>query len=301
MNLHTRLLLVIGLSYATFHFDVGADEQAQHRLAEKIHTLGGLEQGYTDSTFFIANLKLALSLTVNDFGDFELIHETLPMHPLREFKSLASGNLDVIWSMTSIYRETIAIPVRVPLTYGLFGCRLIVANSDGQLFAGQNFNLSHLKNKLAAQGPGWPDTDILRHNGFNVYTTSVSADIYQLLERGSFDYFPRSILEIDQELISQNRNFYIESKNVLYYPTAMYLFVSPENPKLARRLTVGLQRATENGSRRALFDKYLLQKPSAKNLVTKTVHVLNNPFLTEETRSVLASNKLAIQIDNKLH
>lgn len=81
----------------------------------------------------------------------------------------------------------------------------------------------------------------------------------------------------------------------------MYFFVSPKKPVLAERLTVGLNRATEDGSRKALFDQYLMRKPSAISLNAKTVFVLDNPLLTNETRGVLASNKLAIQFDKKLH
>ncbi|MCX4029761.1 hypothetical protein H0A36_18915 [Endozoicomonas sp. SM1973] len=54
----------------------------------------------------------------------------------RAFLSLGR-QLDVVWSMTSIERETLFTPVRIPLLKGLLGHRIfIIRNGEEQRFEG---------------------------------------------------------------------------------------------------------------------------------------------------------------------
>ena len=295
-------LFVLSFMVSPCTFAATLESNSAINTIERIHTLGGIEQGYYDQSLFLNNLKMALEATKEDFGAYQLTHETLPMEQRREFKSLATGKLDIIWSMTSKPREQVGIAIRTPLAYGIYGYRLLLTNTQDSIITDQRAPLESLKSKVAVQGPTWPDTEILRYNGFNVQTTSWSNNMFMLLARDYFDYFPRSVFEIDDELTTlaeDNITLHVEPDFALYYPTAFFFFVTPNKPALAARLRAGLRRISENGSRRAFFDEYIEKRHSIRSLKQKEIIQLENPLLSDETLQALSQPENTIHFDNE--
>ena len=234
--------------------------------------------------YYIDILKLAMEKSEEEYGPYELHPIAVPMWQDRQLQSVQLGMLDIIWTMTSQDREDNFLPIRIPLMRGLIGFRVSMILRQSQPLFSQMNNTVDLKRRLALQGHDWPDTDILRTNGFRVTTTSTYENFFALLQKPNVHYIPRGLLEGYFELEKLNKNvFMIEEKHALVYPTAIYFFTSLENSRLAARIEYGLRVAQEDGS----FDTHFTEFPRHKAILSKaplrgrTVHCLSNPLLPD--------------------
>lgn len=241
--------------------------------------------------YYIALLDLILKKSEDKFGEYELnaikVGETQE-HIIRLISR--NGGVNIFWTMTSKAREKELQPIRIPLFKGLGGCRAFLINKSAQQKFDQITSQEALKELKAGQGHDWPDTDILRANGFKVTTAKVHASLPKMLERQRFDYYPRALHEAYTE-VKNYENLSVERKFVLFYPTAFFFFVNKENKRLAARITHGLTTAINDGS----FDKLFVSHPSSEKIMNKiflkgrTLFTLDNPLLSDETKKVLSS------------
>ncbi|WP_416308585.1 hypothetical protein [Neptunicella sp. SCSIO 80796] len=234
-------------------------------------------------SYFVELLRLALSASGEEYI-LQPIY--LPMNQQRQVRFLDSGNMDLMWTMTTNERELQALPIRIPLLKGLLGYRIfVIRNNDQPRFA--NLKLKgELKKFKAVQGNGWPDVDVLEYNGFPVETTYWYDTIYKTLSAGHFDYFPRSVLEAHSELNYYHfDNLVIEPQHMLYYRTAIYYFVKKGNVRLAHDIEKGLRTLISDGR----FDKFLFEFPEhqaaleAANMPERIIYQLDNPYLPKLT------------------
>ncbi len=173
----------------------------------------------------------------------------LRMSQNRALVLLQNRQLDVFWSMTSREREQSLLPVRVSLDRGLYGCRVFLIQKQRQADFLALQDKAQLARMVAVQGHDWPDTDILRSNGLQVVSSPNYELMFSMLQAGSVDYFPRSVIEIDDELRQHaNAGLQIEESLLLQYPTALYFFVNRRDQALARALEDGLRAALQDGS-----------------------------------------------------
>jgi hypothetical protein len=216
---------------------------------------------------------------------FELKASDDVMVQSRALKELetASNHLHIAWSMTSVQREQVLLPVRIPIFKGLYGWRLLLIPQGQQAAWNDVDSLASLKRMTLVQGHDWPDTDILRANGLTVTTGTSFAALSRMLSMGRADGFPRSVLEIAWEQESQKQLFAIEPNLVLHYPTAVYFFVRPGDLRLAGLLESGLNRLLANGAFDALFEKFHAKAIADAGLHKRKLIELHNPLLPEQT------------------
>ncbi|MBU2113416.1 MAG: transporter substrate-binding domain-containing protein [Gammaproteobacteria bacterium] len=197
---------------------------------------------------------------------------------LREI-SLQTGIVDVFWSMTSVEREKMLKPIRVPLSRGLLGWRLLLVNEDVAFLSTQR----NKQNTLFVQGHDWPDSQILKANGYKVLTANDYHSLFTMVEKGRVNALPRSVIEIDDEHKNIAKKLFIAPDLMLYYPTAEYFFVSNNDTKLAAAIEHGLAEMYKDGSFNALFEQQygaiLKQLAQQKRKVLK----LHNPLLPTAT------------------
>ena len=127
----------------------------------------------------------------------------------RAFQFLAKNQeLDVIFGGASIERVAKNRAIHFPLIKGLNGWRvaLIKANKHHTFLNTETVN--ELKTYSLGQSHSWSDSQILAFNGFNLIKGSSYKGMYQMLIRDRFDYFPRSVLEIQDDL----NNFFSEKR-----------------------------------------------------------------------------------------
>lgn len=237
--------------------------------------------------YFVALLELAMDRSSTKPNDYQLKPHDVHMSQSRAIQLLRRNKeLDVVWSMITEQREAILLPVRIPLLKGLMGYRVLIIRQEDQARFSQVHTVEQLKTFAAGQGHDWPDTKILRANGFNVATTSTYDGLFEMLLARRYDFFPRSIGEVTGELQEYGQSgIMLQPDLVLYYLSPMYFFVAPENHKLADRLEAGLRAAIKDGSFDKAFHNYLFseQKVARHWLKNKKIFELNNPLLPKKT------------------
>lgn len=213
--------------------------------------------------------------------------EPVNLTPLTENRSIhyvKSGIYSIHWLNTSKQLEDKLLPIRIPLFKGLIGWRLLlVRKPDVDLFR-QIDTVEELRKFKILQGDDWPDTPILKKNGFDVVTSSDFATLSRMLGRGRGDIFPRSITEVWEELdYYADLNVAVEQNLVLHYPAAYYFFVDRSNIALRDAVEKGLNIAVNDGSFDILFARYFGDVVNRANLNSRKIISLPNPYMSSET------------------
>jgi hypothetical protein len=193
--------------------------------------------------------------------------------------------INIIWGMTNPQREKDLLPIRIPIFKGLIGWRLLLIRQDMAerfTYIGQ---LDHLVKLSPLQGRDWPDTKILQSNGFDVITERTHSALMNMLGNAQGDFFPRSIIEVWEELANSeaDEKIQIQPSLGIYYPAAIYFFVNKKSVPLANLIERGLEKSIENGKFEALFlenYKTYIEKAQIKN---RKFYSLDNAFLPEKT------------------
>lgn len=227
-------------------------------------------------------LELALSYQTEPYS---VAHSTIYMTQSRSIEQLRQGrDIDVMWTMTSRDREAKVLPIRIPIYKGLIGWRLFLSTDKQLENKSYSSDINELKKAKILQGHDWPDTKILSQNGFNVMAGSNYNGLFHILSRYRAELFPRSIIEIWNELeIHKNSNIALEPKLLISYPTATYYFVSPDNFKLAKVIEDGLKQAIKDGKFKELFDSHYSEIIKKASLDNRIHFRLDNPLLPELT------------------
>ncbi|TDF38456.1 transporter substrate-binding domain-containing protein [Alteromonadaceae bacterium M269] len=231
----------------------------------------------------VALLKLALQETgVN----FEVSPSSKPLIKSKALRQLAANReINVVWGMTGEQREEEFLPIRIPIYKGLIGWRVFLIKPQSRRNFGQVENLSDLVQMSAVQGHDWPDTKILQANDFEV-STSLSYDaLFEMLDDGKADFFPRSIVEVwdEMDMRGANQALEVETSLGVHYPAAVYFFVNKKSTTLARLIETGLESAIKSGKYDELFmstHKPILEKADMKN---RRFFSLYNPVLPKRT------------------
>jgi hypothetical protein len=193
--------------------------------------------------------------------------------------------INIIWGMTNVQREKDLLPIRIPIFKGLIGWRLLLIREDMAERFTYIQQFDHLVKLSPLQGRDWPDTKILQSNGFDVITDRTQTSLVKMLGRAQGDFFPRSIIEIWDELaISDVANkIQVQPTLGIHYPAAIYFFVNKKSVPLAKLIEKGLEKAIKNGTYDELFEenyKAFIDKAQIEN---RTFYTLENSFLPEKT------------------
>ncbi|MBH0081016.1 substrate-binding periplasmic protein [Pseudoalteromonas sp. NZS11] len=202
-------------------------------------------------------------------------------HQQRTLIALGTKNLDLYWSMSSPERESLAIAIKIPLFKGYIGKRALLTSKNSIARFKGITSLGQLGKLSAVQGHDWPDTKIMAFNGLHIRPFANYQAMFALTSAGRIDYFPRSFIEVNSELLANKEsNLVIVPNLYISYPTGFYYFVSNSKPELAVAIEKGLKIMQKNGEFDTLFDEYF-----AKDLNTlpyekgKTVELkLDNPY-----------------------
>lgn len=239
-------------------------------------------QGEQSEHYPVRLLRMALAYAGQPYA---IAPTTYKMGQTRALVELQNGRaIDVLWTMSSRRREADLLPVRIPLDMGLLGWRLLlIRRSDAARFEAIR-DKAGLQGLSALQGHDWPDTDILRANGFRVQTGSDYAGMFKMLSSSRADYFPRSVLEVWNEFDAFNWDDLMVAPGLaLHYPSAFYFFVKKSNTALATALQHGLERMLADGSYARVFNDYFGEVTRRSALTTRRIFELSNPLLPAVT------------------
>ncbi|WP_431259669.1 substrate-binding periplasmic protein [Roseateles chitinivorans] len=233
--------------------------------------------------YFISLLHAALQRSGARYALIQTKSEMVQSRALLEMASNDPG-IDVFWTMTDPPRERSLLPVRVPLDQGLIGWRLCLVRAADRDRLRDVRELKDLARLTAGQMHDWPDTAVLRANGLPVQVSTHYQGLFQMLSSGRFDYFPRSIFEIDSELASfAGQQLVIDPYLLLHYPAALYMFVRPGRPRLAADLTRGMDALVADGTFERLSRQIFGDLLQRHRIDQRRVLQLRNPLLPAQT------------------
>ncbi|AUH53031.1 amino acid ABC transporter substrate-binding protein [Chromobacterium sp. ATCC 53434] len=231
-------------------------------------------------------LRTALDKTVDRYGPYRLEASRLPMEEERSLEELRrGGGIDVAWSSTSALRERQLLPVRVDLRKGLLGYRIALIDGRRQPEFDQVRTLAGLGRFQVGQGKDWGDVQVYRAAAIRVSTGRYDS-LFGMLSNHRFDLLPRSVLEVFgeyQQYHERYPNLEVEQHLLIYYPWPYYFFCQRDNPRLAARLQLGLQRMRADGSFDAIFWQYHRDVLRQARMSERRLIVLSNPLLPPDT------------------
>ena len=281
-----RFLLIVNL---LFFFAINSLSYAKDIIIYPWYEQGGFAEDY-----FLKLLKLSLENSKDEFGDYELEQSVQTMYQGRAIVEIKRNrSIDVMWTMTSIKRERQVTPIRIPLLKGLAAYRIFLIKEGAQERFAKITSEQQLKDLIAGQGKDWPDSYILLDNNYGLMTAAGHNLLFSMLQHGRFDYMPRALHEPWQE-IKKFPGLQVESSLAIHYPAPFYFFVSNDNPKLKKRIEVGLTKAEQNGSFQHLFDTHPMTQNmvSSAKLKQRKIFRLKNRLLSEETKKIVEKIEL---------
>ena len=271
-----RRRLILGGMLALTCPQAGAATVVRHPQSE------AQGRGAQSEYYAVRLLRMALARAGQHY---EIQPAAFKMGQTRTLLELRDGRaIDVMWTMSSNQREQELLPVRIPLDMGLIGWRLLlIRKRDAERFAAIR-DAADLQALEALQGHDWPDTEILRANGYPVQTGSDYAGLFKMLASARADYFPRSVFEVWNEADAFRWDDLMVAPGLaLHYPSAFYFFVRKSNTALAAALQHGLERMLADGSYARVFNDYFGAVLRRSDMPARRVFELHNPLLPEGT------------------
>lgn len=270
------LLSVLSVFLWTDGFAQELDKQSQPEVLRVIYgsPLEGVEN--FNRVYQLRLLKAALDASGQRY---ELIPAGRDLVQSRLLKEIAAKRVDVYWSMTSVNREQLLQPIRIPLDKGLNGWRvMLVRKSQQDVFANIR-SLEDLARYVLLQGHDWPDTSILKFNGLLVDTSQHPEQLFDMLRKGRGQAFPRAVVEINAEANAHQAEFTVDPYLALYYPSAVYFFVHKDNQPLAHAIEIGLKRLQVSGQFEQMFWQEYGAALKQLNLAGRLMLSMRNPEL----------------------
>src|SRR5471030_1024820 len=180
--------------------------------------------------------------------------------------------------------RALRLPIRIPIDRGLIGWRLLLIRAQDRALFAPVATATALAPLRAGQGHDWPDTEVLRANHLAVFTSTAYDRLFKMLARGHIQYFPRSVIEIWQEIAAHPELRLGAADGIaLHYPEALYFFVNKSNTALAAKVERGLRLAIADGSMQKLFDEYYGEAIARAGLARRSIIALDNPLLPSAT------------------
>jgi hypothetical protein len=240
-------------------------------------------EGDRRGTYSAALLKEVLRRTEQEFGPYQLKFSGAPMLRDRKLVELKSGKLINVAAMpTSPQWEHDLIPTLIPIDMGLQSWRISLIDEKNQERLRAVRSLEELKRLKAGVGIQWVSYSEMQEAGFNVVAGSSYDGLFGMLMAGRFDYFPRALKDVFVEFDArkaENRSLAVEDHFALFFPFPLLFFTSPTEPRLAKRISAGMEMMLKDGSLQRFvldFHKDLLQRA---NICSRTVFVVPNPHV----------------------
>lgn len=236
---------------------------------------------------------LLLALEKAEFN-YRFVYANKEILEGRAIRLLQTGAIDILWTMTSTRREKDLFPVRIPIHKGIMGWRVALIQK-GQENRFKNIYKDVLQQNLGGQGHDWPDTRILESNNFAIHTSTSYLSLFDMLQKGRIDYFPRSLAEVWIELERfSDKAITLDEHVMLHYPVASYFFVSRQNVELGKVIEKGLTTAIADGSFDKLFFEHHREFLDKANVKQRQIFNLENPYLSDASKQALEQHGLSL-------
>ena len=244
----------------------------------------------TRSQDLVDLLEAALRRTEASHGPVRLEPSKERLTELRQFAELDAdrGLLHVTWATPTVSRKTRAVPLNFDTRRGLLGLRVSLIDKRRLSDVAGISDLAALRRFTIGQGLAWPDVDVFKASGLQVFTVSGYENLFRMLLAGRFDLFPRGVGEVFNEFqarYAEMPRLAIEPSSLLVYPEPYpyYFYFAASQSALAARIETGLLAMKADGS----FDTHLWrhhgQAVGRARLRERRVVRLSSPAATRDT------------------
>mgnify|MGYP000044157530 FL=1 len=230
----------------------------------------------------------SLQVTEAEFGPFKLIIADKVMTPKRGTISLKNGKIinTYVGPQSKVWDEAVIL-IPVPVRQGLLSYRLLLIHKSKLSAFSKVKNLSDLSKLKAGLQKDWVVTKVFKENGLGVKTTTNFESLFKMLKSNRLDYMPRGVYEVYDELNmrqSELTDIVVEPTLALHLPMPTYVYVSPNEPRLAERLEKGLLKLIETGIITKILLKYYDEDIKKADIPNRRLISINNPFTPGEDK-----------------
>lgn len=232
---------------------------------------------------------MALKVTEPEFGEYKIVingNGSIPKQRALEQIVKKNGLFNVVLVPTQPEWEEKAIPIRIPVRMGLLNYRMLVIHKDNIDKFKAIDTPEALKSVPVGLRKTWSTWEMMQSQGFNVVNAYTYDSLFAMLEMKRFDYIPRGIYEVYDEIeskITDYPNIAVEPHLVIVIPTPYYAFVSPHEPRIAKRIEAGLEIMMEKGIIRDMLKEHYGDAIKRAKLNSRTVIHIENETLSAET------------------
>ena len=234
-------------------------------------------------------IQRALEETEQEYGPFIFKEVSMYMTPGRMLHATAEGKeVNISLVPASEEWDTTNVPIRIPVRLGLLNYRLLLINKvDLPKFAAVS-TLDELNQYHAGLLRDWVTTKVYKKNGLNVIDTSNFKGLFLMLKKHRFDYMPRAVYEIYDELAAQKSilgDVVVEPTIALHIPMLTYIYVSPKEPRIAKRLEKGLKKLIVSGELKEILYKHYGDDIRRANLKEQNIiHIDNSHYQYKDSQ-----------------
>ncbi|MFT3737018.1 MAG: hypothetical protein QM776_18735 [Rhodocyclaceae bacterium] len=237
--------------------------------------------------FKITVFDEALKRTEKKYGPYRYVSTTVTLSRDRMYEELMAGRMiNVTMTATQPKWEENLIPIMIPMDMGLSGLRISLIRSDTQAYLSAIRHVDALKALTMGVGSGWSSRKVAEANGFLVAPAENYEALMKMLMAGRSDYFPRSLNEAFSEYDAWHGQFpelAIDNAILLNMPLPTYIFVSPKEPRLAKRIEEGMEMLVKDGTLQRIMLKFNADLIKRADLCRRTVFQIPNPTLSDAT------------------
>ncbi|WP_394130410.1 hypothetical protein [Shewanella maritima] len=232
-------------------------------------------------------LRRAMELTKPEFGEYSIqtVEQRIPSTRLRQL--IVEGDvINTAMAVTNNEWERSALPVRIPLRRGILSYRLLLTHKEQLVEFAKITTVKQLKQKKVGLLRHWSTWETMTNLGYHVVNSYSYESIFTMLDRQRFDYVPRGIHEIYEELElreQQLTGLTVEPNLALYIPAPFYVFVSPNQPRLHQRLSQGLELMVQQGELASMLKLYYADYIERAAIAKRVILDVGNPVLPEKT------------------
>ena len=203
-----------------------------------------------------------LNIAIKDAGHIpKLISSELPQLRAKEY--LKYGGISIFWMVESTQRNQEFEPIKVGITNGLIGKRILFIKVGDQEQYNQVKNLDDFRklNTVGGMGKDWFDAKVWAKNRLRYQEHSgMWTSIFKMIPKGrDYNYFARGVNEILVEA-KQYPKLAIEENLVLIYDRDYRFYLSKTGPNAGIKyhtvLSLAIKKAQESGLISRLVRKY---------------------------------------------
>ncbi|MGJ8692409.1 MAG: hypothetical protein ACSHW0_07995 [Thalassotalea sp.] len=243
-------------------------------------------------------IKRSLELTIPEYGPYEFRRLDINMNRHRALPVVIKGEISNIYiSAASDEWNKKTLAIKIPIRRGLLNYRLLLIHKADLALFSQVETLADLKQLTAGVRNGWVTTEVFKYTGMELVATQNFNGLFSLLNAHRFNYIPRAIYEVFDELAARQHlipNVVIEPRLVLHLPMPTYVYISPTYPRIAQRIEKGLTMMLDNGELDQILRKYYADDIKRADLKNRKVINIDNPYYTD--KALLADQALWYQM-----